>query len=235
MKTCNSLITALLAFVLFACNHPTVSLEQEKKLVDAIFLSLEATPEQFADVMDKQALHPAGHYDFPTYTYDSYTNVNLQSDYNYTDQLLVGITHTNDVINRIEYSRYLNDESNVAAYYKIFSDMIAIKGYSNWNGYYCDPANEDDVHGAMSDHFNDNASTAKNRNELCESIRNENLKNIDSLQYFAETFIYLDTNNKQWKGKILLYSNKYFSGEDEDSGDVTKDILFSFSLSRIVD
>ena len=232
MNTKQLFLVSLLSILVCACNRNEVLPEQEQTIINTVYQSLESTPEQFATKMSEQNLRHAGHFELPDYTYDSYTNLKEGAG-NYADQLLVGISHANEEIIRIEYSRYLNNEKNPAACYKLLSDQIASFGYSEWAGYYEDDASDTWVIDAIRENLVDSAQVAGNRNDLCNHIDNSLLRDSKKLQYYMETFVYTPKNGNRWKGQVVMYTYSYSSGMDEYSARNVKDILFSFSLEKI--
>lgn len=219
------LIIIGIAMCMISCSRDYVSQEQEKELINAIYQSLDLTPEQFGEKMVGQGLHEAGRYNISSSLVLSFTNVNLSSDYRYEDQILVEIVCTGNAINTIGYSRYLNGESNMAAYYKLFSDRIAEYNYSDWHGYYADPAEE-----PYSFSGNTTGEAVSDRKELCDKIKDENLRNKDTMQYYVEEFVVVPDSQSSWNGWIVLWSNVYYAGTA--AGGNIKDIHLSFTLER---
>lgn len=220
------------AFLMVSCeHHKRITPEPEKNAINAIFQSLNTTTEQFATNLSRVGFHQAGN--FPYIYSMTFTNVNLNTDYDYEEQAIVGISYKNDTVIRAEYHRYLNGVSNPAAYYKLFSDMIAEHGYADWHGYYEDPASVDIMHTIVFLKNYSSANIATDRNDLCEHINNDNLFKLNRFQYFLETFTYTHTDNSQWAGQIILYTVQYPIDMDEVSNQECKDIELSFSLERI--
>jgi len=226
MKTKFFFISLLIGFTMcmVSCNN-NVSQEKEKELINAIYQSLDLTPEQFAETMTKQGLHEAQRYEISSSVVLSFTNVNLSSNYRYKDQVIVEIIYTGNVINTIGYSCYLNGESNIAAYYKLFSDRIAEYGYTDWRGYYADPAEE-----PFSFSSGITGEEVADRTELCGEIQDENLRDKSTMQYYVEEFVVNHDNLSLWNGRILLSSNVYEAGISL-TGSI-KDIHLSFTLER---
>ena len=238
MKT-KSLLTGLFAVALLmvSCGDhgKAITPEQERNTINAIFQSLDMSPEQFTENIKKQGFSVAGKY--PAINYISFSNVSLNSNYKAADKVLVGITYKDDVIQQVVYERNLNGESNPAAYYKLFSDMIAEYNYSNWQGYYEDPTEVHILQTILLDQNYTSAQSVANRSELCNLINNDNLYRLNELQYFLETFAYRHTDNSQWGGRILMFTDQYGTEENPDDfeGKITdvKSINLDFLLERI--
>lgn len=232
MKT-RILIIGMIATIvgLSSCEHGSnVTIEQEKGIVNAVYQSLDLTPEQFGTNMVKQGLHEILQYEFLANKYKTFANKDQRS----ANTIIINISFRNDTILQVEYERSLNKESNIAAHYKLFSDILADNGYTMWHGYYEDPDDEQHVSGLVHG-GNDysHAQTAEDREDLCAHINNEHLGDNNTTQYFAEYFIHTHKDKSQWEGQTLLWSSSYFSGLNEGSGQYYKDVSFKFWLERI--
>ena len=226
MKTKIYLISLIIAAIGMAACNQIVTQETEKELINLIYQSLDATPEQFAVSMSQHGFREAT---------KSSQGITFVIEYNdYDDQVLGSMSNNGNQINRIIYERYLNKESNHAAYYKLFSDMMAEHGYTDWHGYFKDPATAKDIHDIIR--WNDYSSGIEvaNRQILCNHINNDNLLELDTWQYFLELFTYTHNDNSQWQGKIFVYTDQYFSAPNETdiSGGSIKDIHLLFELQR---
>ena len=223
MKTKFYLFGLIMAsmFVVSCKPNDPVQTEPESKIIDAIYRSLDLTPEQFGENMVEQGLHEIPQDELMAKHYKTYANSS------YT----IHINFNNDTILEVEYVRSLNEEADLTTYYKQFSDMIADYGYTNWHGYYEDPDYDHNVgrilHGANDFSYSE---IAKDRDELCNIINDENLKDAITTQYFAETFIYTHHDESMWEGCALIWS---YSGRYEGSGDYYKNIQLDFILKRI--
>ena len=225
MKTKFHLICLIWASVLVvSCEQHPVQPAQENDIVDAIYRSLDLTPEMFGENMVEQGLHEIPQYDFMADHYKTYAN----------SYCTIYINFNNDTILEIEYLRSLNRNPDLAAYYKQFSDMIASYDYTEWHGYYDDPDNDHNV-GRIVHMGNDfsYSQTAENRDDLHGKINNEHLTDINTTQYFAEIFIYTHHGESKWEGYSLIWSSIFFSGMHEGEGAYYKDIQFNFILKRI--
>ena len=231
MKTKLCIISAILGAVLCACKHATVSVEQDRNIINAIFQSAHLTPEQFADHISGYGFHEVARYDFMSYI--SFCNVDLSSNYLTDNKISISITYKNDSIQQIVYERYINGNPNPAAHYKLFSDWIADIGYENWHGNYEDPTEHDIINSVIRNSNYNSANIAASRMDLCNHINNNNLWQLNTLQYFVESFSYRHKDNSLWNGQSILYTQQYFSGETEDSGKENKDIILSVQLNRL--
>ena len=232
MKTRLFLIGLIVAAVCLSSCEPRndVSANEEKNIINAVYQSLDLTPEHFGKNMVKQGLYEIPQYDFMADRYKTFATSEQRSD----NTIIININFRNDTILQISYERSLNKKSNIATYYSLFSNMIADHGYSEWAGYYEDPDDKHNVSRLM--HGGDDyglAQTAENREDLLDHISNDRLSDVSTSQYFAEHFIYTHEERSQWEGQTLLWSSTYFSGEDEDSGQYFKDVSLSFILKRI--
>ena len=226
MKTKIFLLSLCVAAMgLISCN-PGVSSEKEKELINVFYQSLDTTPDLFTARMSQFGLS------INNQSSKGIGYVNKHDDYD--DQLTVGVHFDGNQINRIIYERYLNKESNVAAYYKLFSDMIADHGYTDWQGFYKDPAERSDISAVRWEDYS-SVNIAENRQKLCDHVINENLSRIQTWQYFVETFVYTHSDNSQWEGRIFVYTDQYFSGmiDDDFEQGYRKDIFLQFKLERI--
>ena len=146
----------------------------------------------------------------------------------------MGIFYKGDTINQITYDQYLNTDSFPAASYQLFSNVIANQGYTNWQGYYEDPTEVDIIPKVVNGKNYSSAQIAQNRKELCNKISNESLRQLNSSQYYVETFIYTHKDNSRWEGRICLFTSHYTSDKDEEkTTNNIKDIILLFSLDRI--
>lgn len=219
-----------IAMCFLSCEHNSVvSQEQEKEVINTIYKSLDLTPGQFAEAMTKQGLHEIPQPDYMADRYKTFVNEDQRTN----NTILVNINFRNENILQFSYERSLNEESNIAAYYTLFSDMIANHNYIDWHGYYEDPDTNHNVshllHGGNDYSL---AQEASNRKELCGFIINEHICDTNTTQYFSESFI-IDNNEKQWQGQTLMWSSLYFAGLYEGSGKYYKDISLSFILKQI--
>ena len=229
MKTKFHLICLILVSVLVvSCEQNPIQPAQESKIVDAIYRSLDLTPEQFGENMIEQGLHEIPQYDFMADHYKTFAREAQRTPNN----IAVYINFNNDTILEVEYERSLNKNSDPATYYKQFSDMIAGYGYTEWHGYYDDPDNDHNI-GRILHMVNDfsYSQIAKDRDDLQSKINNEHLTDVNTTQYFAETFIYTHHDDSNWEGCPLMWSSIYFSGYL--GGGYYKDIQFNFILKRI--
>lgn len=225
MKTKFRLICLILASVfVVSCGQHPVPPAQENEIIDAIYRSIDLTPEMFGENMVAQGLHEIPQYDFMADHYKTYAN----------SYCTIYINFNNDTILSVEYDRSLNKNSDPAAYYKQFSDMIAGYDYMEWHGYYDDPDNDHNI-GRILHMVNDfsYSQIAKDRDDLHGKINNEHLTDVNTTQYFAETFIYTHHDDSNWEGCSLMWSSIYFSGMHEGEGECYKDIQFNFILKRI--
>ena len=222
MKTKIFLLGIIVAATcMVSCNHDDVSFDQEKSIIKAVYQSLDLTPEQFGENMAKLGLQELQQSEAMIDNYKTFAN-----------EVVVRIHFQNDTILQVTYERTLTDKPNIAAYYRLFSDMLADHGYTEWHGYYEDP-DEDHNYGRLVHGGNDYsyAQEAEDREDLCTRINNENLSDVNSTQYFAENFIHNHSDNSQWEGKTLLWSSTYFS--QTWPGKWYKDVSFTFWLDRI--
>lgn len=231
MRTVYIFILALLGVILCACNHDAISPEQDRNIINAIFQSADLTPEQFAYHISGYGFHEVARYDFISYI--SFCNVDLSSNYLTDNKILIDIIYRNDSILQIGYQRYLTSNPNPAAHYKLFSDWIADIGYLEWHGYYDDPTEVDITNLVVRERNYTSANVATNRTDLCNHINNTNLWQINTLQYFVEAFTYVHKDNSSWDGQSILYTQQFFSGENEDNGKESKYILLSLRLHRL--
>lgn len=222
-----------MALFLASCEPKPVQPEQEKAIVETMFQCLNTTSDQCDAKLTGLGLYHVGHYAFSPFVYDSYSNLNNSSDKDYLDKILVGVTFENNIFHRVEYSRYMNNDTNPSSRYKLLSDQIAAWGYSDWHGYYDDDAEEYITPAAVEGQFPATAQIAKDRKDLCEHIKNDCLFDPNTTQYYGETFIYTHSDGSKWNGLLVIYTNAYYSGIEEGSKDKTKDISLSFSIERI--
>ena len=221
MRTKFRLICLILASVFaVSCEQNPIQPAQESKIVDAIYRSLDLTPEQFGENMVEQGLHEIPQYDFMADHYKTYAREAQRTPNN----IAVYINFNNDTILEIEYERSLNKNSDPAAYYKQFSTMIADYGYTEWQGYYEYQKDGGDDHSTME---------AKDIDDLFAKINNEDLRDIYTEQKFFEVFTYTHQDGSRWNGRIRMVGSTYFSGMHEGEGEYYKDIQFNFILKRI--
>ena len=230
-----SLLSAL--FLMVSC-EPQEQKQKlpEEKLIDAIYQSLDATPEQFTQKMLDLGLYEANLVDMKDIVYKVFSDNNPQKFPYPKDRILLGIFYTKDSITYVEYDHYLDNPKNPAEYYKLFSDKIADIGYTDWKGYYEDPTKIEDIYGLVLESNNYSfAQTASNREDLLNHIQNDNLLGLETSQYFIETFLYFHNDISHWNGRIVLCGTKYYSSgmDDDHPGGNVKDIALSFSLDRI--
>ena len=230
-----SLVSAL--FLMVACEpqEPKQKLPEEK-LIDAIYQSLDSTPEQFTQKILNLGLYETGTLKFKDFIYKGFSDVNPKTISYPKDRILLEIYYTDDGIIHMSYEHDLDKPKNPAEYYKLFSDKIADIGYTDCKGYYEDPTKIEDIYGLVlgSNNFSF-AQTASNREDLLNHIQNDNLLGLQTSQYFIETFHYFHNDISLWNGRIVLCGTKYYSpGEDDDHpGNDVKDITLSVSLDRI--
>ena len=216
-----SLMITAIAMGMVSCETgKNVTPDMEKELISAVYQSLHLTPAQFGEVLSQKGLHEVSKSE------KGMTYVNSYSDYD--DRVLINISFNGDKITRFMYERYLNKESNIAASYKLFSDMIADYCYANWQGYYQDPATMENLY-IRGDDYSAMTSTA-DREDLLNHLKNEHLKDHESLQAFLELFTYTHSCEIKWNGTILMYTPAYFSGLVEGVGKEIKDIHLTFTL-----
>lgn len=192
-----------------------VNIQQDKDIINSIYQSLETTPEQFRINMAKIGLNEIPQYDFMANHYKTFATDSKRS----VNTLIVNIYFNNDTILQVEYERCLNNEANISAFYRLFSDKIAALGYAEWQGFFVDTFADDTP-----------TQTATDRNDLCGRINNEHLREVNSKQDFVEKFIYSNGGNSHWNGLIHLWCDNYFS---KDATDEQKDIYLTFSLIRV--
>ena len=226
MKTKLFLLSLIGAAVcMSSCEHGKgVSADQENDIINIVYQSLDSTPEQFNNRMKQQGLHEVSK------SSKGMTFSNIYNDYD--DQILLNIAYNGNKINRIVYERYLNKESNLSGYYRQFSIMIAEHGYTEWQGYYKDPATREDIGNILWWKDYSSGQKVENTQELYSTIKNDNLVGLNNLQFFLEIFTYTHSNQDQWTGQIFLYTDHYFSGINEDDGGTIKDIHLNFILER---
>lgn len=217
-----SLTVLVLSMLMVSCEHDNVTPEKEKEIITAVYQSLQLTPAQFGEELSKNGLHEVSKSE------KGMTYANSYRDYD--DRVLIGISYNDNSIKKVTYERYLNKETNIAASYKLFSDMIADYNYASWQGFYQDPATIENLYIRGDDYSSMTGAT--NREDLLEHIKNEHLKDPNSLQSFLELFTYTHSDESTWNGKILMYTTSYFSGLNEGDGGVIKDIHLSFTLER---
>lgn len=237
MKT-KLFLLSLMAISLFfsSCGYSPQSVdpEQEKAIVNVMFQCLSLSPNESDLKMKELGLKRAAHDVFPPamYMYNSYTNIDPNTDYNYIDKLMVGIMFTDSVVDQISYSCCLNNDGNPASHYKLLSDQVSSFGYTDWYGYYEDSTSEENIARAIEGDSPATAQIAKDRKDLCKHVQNECLRDSNTVQYYAETFFYTHTDGSDWSGLIIVFSS-IRSDKEEGSSVKTKDINLAFSLKRI--
>ena len=232
MKNIRFILVSCVILSLSACNY-SFEPEEKKGLIDCIYQSLNLTPEEFTAQMVQQNLYERADQELGDVRYRSFSNVPPNSN-SANGKFGITIYYSNNTINSVEYGRNLNNESNPAACYKLFSDMIASYGYSDWHSY----CNNDLTPQAMDSIilFGDNIATndITNQVDLCNRIDNNKLFELNTQQYIVERFTYIDKKNNRWNGKLFLYTTEFYEKQwITYSDDPVKDIHFNFSLERI--
>lgn len=233
MKNIRFILVSCVILSLSACNY-SFEPEEKKGLIDCIYQSLNLTPEEFTAQMVQQNLYEHADHELGDVRYRSFSNVPPNSN---SDNGKFGITiyYSNNTINSVFYGCNLNNESNPAACYKLFSDMIASYGYSDWHGYCSNDLTPQAMDSILL--FGDNIATNNiaNQADLCNCIDNNKLFELNSMQLVFERFTYIDKENSLWDGKLSLQAHDYYEKLDITNigNNHFKDIDFSFSLERI--
>jgi len=221
-KKTKTIIFALCALVITACTEEPTP-QQDEQMINIIYQSLDLTPEQFAKNMSKQGLHVISPDEKKQYS----------MAFGYTKEIVLFINYQDDVINQIAYNFNNLGKTNPAAYYKKISDIISAWGYTNWHGYYNNAAEIGNYIGVVVYREFTSAQTATDPTDLCNHIQNESLNDLETEQYYAETFTY--TDNSQWDGFLVMYCMKDMTGgmDENDPIRYTKYTEFNFILNRI--
>ena len=215
----------LLSISLVSCkgNDPSF---HDAELINTIYRSLDCTSEQFTDSIVKYGLHV---------TSISSAGVAYQnSARNETDKVGVSTHVKNDTITRVVFERYLNGISAPADYYKLLSSAIFDHGYTDWHGYYSDPAERGTFVAVENGNYS-STEEASNRSDFYSHLDNEHLKAADdSEQCYAETFTYTHVDGSRWRGDLILHGETHFEhGLFDGEGNYVKHIYLRFMLRRI--
>ena len=210
MKTSKLIIAAILSICLCACEHPTVSVEKEKAVIDAIYECLELTPNQVADKMETIGFHRRTNPSTSSWKYDAYSDIDVGNE----GRVLIGVSSMNDTLSGIGYNIYLTHDTDPAAHFRLVSDIIATYGYSDWKGTYRDASTEDAL------------QIAESRADLCAHIRSDYLSDSKTTQNYSENFIYTHTDGSRWSGEYTIYCEIW----PKNGG---KDVFLSYTLTRI--
>lgn len=237
MRTRIFLVGLLVSVVCFSsCTHDDngVTPETEKAIIKEIYQSLDQPFEHLTDYLSElgfreSAKTPSKGTTYTNIVYDDFTE-DEEDNYN---RVFVAINYKDSsTISRVIYERYLNNEANPVAHSKLFSDMIANYGHSDWAGYY---GEERAVHLAFWYKEYDSATKAENREDLYNHVKNDKLFSLDKSQGILEIFTYTHHDGSQWEGQIYIRSDVYTdTGLYEDDGEIeSKDIHLDFILKRI--
>lgn len=236
MKNIRFVLVSCVILSLSACNYNyTFEPEEKKRLIDCIYQSLNLTPEEFTAQMVQQNLYERADHELGDVRYRLFSNVPPNSNSG-NGKFGITIYYSNNTINSVEYGRNLNNESNPAACYKLFSDMIASYGYSDWHGYCRNDLTPQAMDSIIL--FGDNIATndITNQVDLCNRIDNNKLFELNTQQYIVERFTYIDKKNNRWNGKLFLFTTEFYEKQwITYSDDPVRDIHFNFSLERISD
>lgn len=239
MKTRLFLIGLIVAVVCFSsCTHDDngVTPETEKAIIKEIYQSLDQPFEHLTGYLSELGFRESAKTPSKGTTYsnkvsdDTDLDDDVPEDYK---RVFVGINYKDSsTITKVDYYRYVNNETNPAAYCKLFSDMIASYGYSDWKGYYGDAK---DVHVAFCYDEYDSATKAENREDLYNHVKNDKLFSLETDQGVLEVFTYTHHDGSLWKGQISIRSSVYIeTGLNEEDGETQcRDISLDFILTRI--
>jgi hypothetical protein len=233
MKKFKVLLLALLPLSLCMCN-PEVTSDQEKQIINCIYESLDLTPDQFAAKLGELNMHQVDQYESKSYSTKTFSNIAPNSVYyNFDNEVFVMMEYAKEKINNVIFWRRLPKSENVAARYRLFSDIMEKKSYTNWNGYYEDPVtDESNINRFMQGKYSE-LPTAKDREDLFNQINNDNLRNLSTIQYFAESFNYANKEISTWDGRIILYTTVNSTHNESAPDEKSKSIRLNFYLYRI--
>ena len=223
MKPTKLLIIALFSLFMIACEHPTVSVEKEKAVIDALYECLELTPNQTAGKMETMGYHSV-HRDTSSavFKYDAYVDLDMDNP----ERILIGVSSINDTISQIGYNIIVTNDPELIAHYALIFNKIATYGYSDWHGYYEDSASDYSFDYALFGEYTADAKIVEDHEDLRRHINKECLDNPETLQYYAESFVYTHSDKSQWHGQLVLYGQKW----GQAGG---KDVYLSYTLIRI--
>ena len=233
MKSIKVLLLALLPLSLCMCN-PEVTSDQEKQIINCIYESLDLTPDQFAAKLGELNMHQVAQKESKNYSTKTFSNMDPNSVYyNFDNEVLVMMEYANETINNVIFWRQLPKSDNVAARYRLFSDIMEKKGYTNWKGFFEDPANDKSNINRFIEGKYSELPTAKDREYLLNQINNDNLRDLSTIQYFAESFNYANKEISTWDGRIILYTHVASTQNDLAPDEKSKAIMLNFYLFRI--